>query len=202
MGRAGTQARTVREPFCVPQGLALQQLREDLRRCHGCDLWQAATQAVFGEGPEHAEVMLVGETPGDAEGREGRPFVGPAGRLLDRAIEAAGIDRQLVYLTNVVKHFKWEPRGKRRLHSKPNAAEIPACRPWLERELALVRPSVLVCLGATAGHAILGATFRVSAQRGQWLSSEWAPNVLATAHPSSVLRMASEAERKSRLHAS
>ena len=140
--------------------------------------------------------MLVGETPGDAEDREGRPFVGPAGRLLDRAVAAAGIDRRLVYVTNVVKHFKWEPRGKRRLHSKPNAAEIGACRPWLEREIALIRPAVIVCLGATAGQALLGTTFRVNAQRGQWLSSQWAPHVLATAHPSSVLRVADEAGRQ------
>jgi DNA polymerase len=134
--------------------------------CKACDLYRRATQTVFGEGPEPAAVMLVGEQPGDAEDLSGRPFVGPAGKLLDRALAAAGIDRGVVYVTNVVKHFKWEPRGKRRIHAKPNAAEIAACRPWLETEIALVEPRVLVCLGATAAQALLGKAFRVSQQRG------------------------------------
>ncbi len=187
------------EPACaagVAHETDIEHLREEVRACHGCDLWRRATQAVFGEGPAHATTMFVGETPGDMEDREGRPFVGPAGRLLNRAIEEAGIDRSLVYVTNVVKHFKWEPRGKRRLHSKPNAGEIRACRPWLEREIALVRPSVLVCLGATAAQALLGATFRITTARGRWVPSEWAPHVLATAHPSSVLRAIDEATRE------
>ncbi len=171
-----------------PGGPSVSQLRVEIRDCRGCTLWQAATQAVFGEGPEGAKVMLVGEQPGDVEDREGRPFVGPAGRLLDDALEEAGIDRRRVYVTNAVKHFKWEPRGKRRLHSKPNAGEVSACRPWLDAEIAAVRPSIVVCLGATAAQALLGAEFRVTTQRGKWVTSALAPNVLATVHPSSVLR--------------
>jgi DNA polymerase len=143
---------------------------------------------VFGEGPTDAEVMLVGEQPGDAEDQAGRPFVGPAGKLLDRALEEAGVDRRLVYVTNVVKHFKWEPRGKRRIHAKPNAKEITACRPWLEAEIALVQPRVLVCLGATAAQALLGKAFKVSQQRGQFVPSPLAPRVMATVHPSAILR--------------
>jgi DNA polymerase len=171
------------------------RLRIEVRECRACDLWQRATQPVFGEGPEGAKVMLVGEQPGDAEDREGRPFVGPAGRLLDDALEEAGIDRRVVYVTNAVKHFKWEPRGKRRLHSKPNASEVSACRPWLDAEIASVRPPIVVCLGATAAQALLGAQFRVSVQRGKWVASALAPNVLATVHPSAVLREQDEDRR-------
>ena len=173
----------------------MDQLRIDVGKCRACDLWQTATQAVFGDGPERAKVMLVGEQPGDMEDREGRPFVGPAGRLLDDALEAAGIERRVVYVTNAVKHFKWEPRGKRRLHSKPNAGEVSACRPWLDAEIAALRPSIVVCLGATAAQALLGAEFRVSTQRGKWVPSALAPNVLATVHPSSVLREQDEQRR-------
>lgn len=151
---------------------------------------------MFGEGPARAEAMLVGEQPGDVEDLEGRPFVGPAGRLLDKALEEAGIDRHRVYLTNVVKHFKWEPRGKRRIHAKPNAAEIQACRPWLEVEIALVKPRVLVCLGATAAQALLGRTFKVSQQRGGFVQSSLAPLVTATVHPSSILRAPDEDSRR------
>jgi uracil-DNA glycosylase len=163
-------------------------VREVAADCKACDLYKRATQTVFGEGPGKAKVMLVGEQPGDAEDLAGHPFVGPAGKLLDRALEEAGIDRRLVYVTNVVKHFKWEPRGKRRIHKKPNAAEIGACRPWLETEIALVKPRVLVCLGATAAQALLGKSFKVSTQRGELVDSPLAPSVMATIHPSSILR--------------
>jgi uracil-DNA glycosylase len=151
---------------------------------------------VFGEGPSKARVMLVGETPGDREDREGRPFVGPAGRLLDAALERAGIDRSSVYLTNAVKHFKWEPRDKRRIHQKPNSVEIAACRPWLYAEIAVVKPEVLVCLGATAAQALLGRSFRVSRERGRWVTSPIAPRVLATVHPSSILRAPDDETRR------
>jgi DNA polymerase len=175
---------------------SLNELRERVHACRACDLWEHATQSVFGEGPAHAKVMFVGEQPGDSEDLAGRPFVGPAGRLLDEAIEAAGIERSLAYVTNVVKHFKWEPRGKRRLHSKPNTLEVRACRPWLEGEIGAVQPAVLVCLGATAAQALLGAGFRVTAQRGTWVHSPLAPNVLATVHPSSILRERDDARRR------
>ena len=151
-------------------------------------MWRDATQTVFGEGRQDAEVMLVGEQPGDVEDRTGRPFAGPAGKLLDRALEEAGIDRRQVYVTNAVKHFKFTRRGKLRLHKKPSAEEVRACRPWLDGELEAVSPRVLVCLGATAAQALLGSGFRVTKQRGQFVSSELAPRVLATVHPSSVLR--------------
>jgi DNA polymerase len=154
------------------------------------------TQTVFGEGPSNARVMLVGEQPGDAEDLAGHPFIGPAGKLLDRALEEAGIDRSVVYVTNVVKHFKWEPRGKRRIHAKPNAAEVGACRPWLETEIALVRPRVLVCLGATAAQALLGRAFKVTRMRGQFVESPLAPRVTATVHPSSILRAPDEDARR------
>jgi len=149
---------------------------------------------VFGEGPEDAELMLVGEQPGDHEDREGRPFVGPAGRLLDEALEEAGVDRTRVYVTNAVKHFKWQARGKRRIHAKPNWSEATACRPWLDGELEAVRPDVLVCLGATAAQALLGRSFRVTKQRGEPVESDLAPHVLATIHPSAILR--ADAERR------
>jgi uracil-DNA glycosylase family protein len=179
----------------VPERPSLRSLREASADCRACPLWETGTQTVFGEGAREAEVMLVGEQPGDREDKEGRPFVGPAGRLLDEALDEAGIDRRLAYVTNVVKHFKWIGRGKRRIHQKPNWSEIAACRPWLEAELAVVRPQVLVCLGATAAQALLGRDFRVTRQRGELVESELAPNALATVHPSSILR-ADDAERE------
>jgi len=172
----------------------LDELRDAAAGCRACELWKTATQTVFGEGSGTAEVMLVGEQPGDREDIDGRPFVGPAGRVLDDALEQAGIDRSRVYLTNVVKHFKWRPRGKRRIHQKPNAEEIRACRPWLDGELAALKPRVLVCLGATAAQALLGREFRVSRQRGEFVESPLAERVLATVHPSSILRK-DESER-------
>ena len=174
-------------PF-LPDRRSLKAFREAATECRGCHLWRGSTQTVFGEGRKSSRILLVGEQPGDKEDLEGAPFVGPAGRVLDAALDAAGIDRRLAYVTNVVKHFKWEPRGKVRLHKTPNAAEIHACRPWLEAELRTLRPSVLVCLGATAAKALLGASFKVSEQRGQFVDSELAPSVLATVHPSSILR--------------
>jgi uracil-DNA glycosylase family protein len=178
-----------------PKG-TLKSVREDARECRACHLYRRATQTVFGEGPARARVMMVGEQPGDAEDLAGHPFVGPAGKLLDRALAEAGIDRRTVYLTNVVKHFKWEPRGKRRIHAKPNSAEIGACRPWLEAEIALVKPRVLVCLGATAAQALLGPAFKVSRQRGSFVPSVLALRVTATVHPSSILRAPDEASRR------
>jgi uracil-DNA glycosylase len=172
----------------VPERPTLPRLREAAAGCRACPLWQTGTQTVFGEGTRSAEVMLVGEQPGDREDREGSPFVGPAGRLLDEALVEAGIDRRLAYVTNVVKHFKWVGRGKRRIHQKPNWSEIAACRPWLEAELAVVQPRVLVCLGATAAQALLGRDFRVTQRRGELVETELAPNALATVHPSSILR--------------
>jgi uracil-DNA glycosylase family protein len=172
----------------LPERLSLSALQEAAAGCKACDLWKTGTQTVFGEGAKKSEVMLVGEQPGDYEDREGRPFVGPAGQLLDRALEEAGIDRRLAYVTNVVKHFKWQARGKRRIHQKPNWAEMTACRPWLEAELQVVKPSVLVCLGATAAQALLGRDFRVTRERGKLVDSPLAPNVTATVHPSAILR--------------
>src|SRR5436190_6750398 len=166
----------------------LDELRRRAKDCKACDLWKTGTQTVFGEGARDAEVMMVGEQPGDREDIEGHPFVGPAGRVLDKALERAGIDRDRVYVTNVVKHFKWRPRGKRRIHQKPNLEEISACRPWLEGELAAVKPRVLVCLGATAAQALLGRQFRVSRERGEFVESPLAERVTATVHPSSILR--------------
>jgi DNA polymerase len=175
-------------PAAPPPGATLDELREAAAGCTACDLYRNATQTVFGEGEVAAEVMLVGEQPGDQEDLRGEPFVGPAGRLLDEALEAAGIDRRLAYVTNVVKHFKWQPRGKRRIHQKPNREEISACRPWLEAEIERVRPKVLVCLGATAAQALLGPQFRVTRDRGTFVDSPLAPAVTATVHPSSILR--------------
>ena len=180
----------------LPERLTLVAVREVAAGCKACDLYKRGTQTVFGEGPKKAEVMLVGEQPGDAEDTAGHPFVGPAGKLLDKALDEAGIDRTLVYVTNVVKHFKWEPRGKRRIHAKPNAAEISACRPWLETEIALVKPRVLVCLGATAAQALLGKSFKVSRQRGEFVPSSLAPLVTATVHPSSILRAPDDETRR------
>jgi uracil-DNA glycosylase family protein len=180
----------------VPERPSLTKLREAAAGCRACPLWKDATQTVFGEGPAKAAVVLVGEQPGDREDQEGRPFVGPAGRVLDDALADAGIDRKQVYVTNAVKHFKWTPRGKRRIHQKPNAEEIAACRPWLDAELAVVKPDVLVALGATAAQALLGRGFRVTRERGVPVDSELAPNVVATVHPSSILRARDEAERR------
>ena len=177
---------------------SLASLRSAARDCRACDLWKHATQTVFGEGPAKATIMLVGEQPGDQEDIAGRPFVGPAGKLLDEALHQAGIDRSEVYVTNVVKHFKWSPaeRGKRRIHKKPRYSEIHACRPWLDAELSSVRPQVLVCLGATAAQALLGRDFSVSRQRGQLIESNLAPKVVATVHPSSILRAPDHASRE------
>ncbi|HET7923490.1 MAG TPA: UdgX family uracil-DNA binding protein, partial [Rhodanobacteraceae bacterium] len=163
--------------------------------CRGCELFRRATQTVFGEGAPHARIMLVGETPGDREDFVGRPFVGPAGQLLDRALDAAEIDRAAVYVTNVVKHFKWEPRGKRRLHKRPRPSEIAACMPWLRMEIDLVRAEIIVCLGATAGQALFGSRFSVTRERGRFLASSYAPFVLATLHPSALLRIGEADER-------
>jgi DNA polymerase len=179
----------------LPDRLSLGAVRAAAEDCQACHLYKNATQTVFGEGPSRADVLLVGEQPGDAEDLAGHPFVGPAGRLLDRALGEAGLDRRRVYVTNVVKHFKWEPRGKRRIHAKPNSAEIAACRPWLETEIALVKPRVLVCLGATAAQALLGRAFKVSQQRGTFVASPLAPRVTATVHPSSILRAPDDESR-------
>ncbi len=180
----------------VPGRPSLTKLREAAADCRACPLWKDATQTVFGEGPAKAAVVLVGEQPGDREDRDGHPFVGPAGRVLDDALVDAGIDRKQVYLTNTVKHFKWRPRGKRRIHQKPNAEEIAACRPWLDAELAVVKPDVLVALGATAAQALLGRGFRVTRERGVPVESDLAPSVIATVHPSSILRARDEGERR------
>ncbi|HKC24089.1 MAG TPA: UdgX family uracil-DNA binding protein [Thermoanaerobaculia bacterium] len=180
----------------VPERPTLPLLREKAAACRACDLWRTGTQTVFGEGARGAHVLFVGEQPGDSEDLAGRPFVGPAGRLLDRAIEEAGLVRADAYVTNAVKHFKWEPRGKRRIHEKPNAREIAACRPWLDAELAVVAPRVVVCLGATAAQALLGKDFRVTKGRGRLLPATFAPRVLATVHPSSLLRAPDEETRR------
>jgi uracil-DNA glycosylase family protein len=172
----------------LPDRIDHESLREAAQSCRGCDLWRNATQAVIGEGPENADAMFVGEQPGDQEDIEGLPFVGPAGRMFDKALAEVGIDRSRVYVTNAVKHFKWQARGKRRLHQKPNGTETAACRPWLDAELELVHPRVLVCLGATAAQALLGRQFRVTKQRGMPVDSPLAEVVLATIHPSAILR--------------
>jgi uracil-DNA glycosylase family protein len=172
----------------LPDKLTLKSLHEAASGCRACPLWQTGTQTVFGEGPSDAELMLVGEQPGDQEDLQGRPFVGPAGKLLDRALEEAEIERSTVYLANVVKHFKWTARGKRRIHAKPNWSEITACRPWLDAELEVVQPRVLVCLGSTAAQALLGRQFRVTKERGRPVDSPLAEHVLATVHPSAILR--------------
>ena len=174
----------------------LDDLRAEVRRCTRCELYEGATQAVFGEGLVKSEVMFVGEQPGDREDREGHPFVGPAGRMLDRALEAAGIDRRLAYVTNAVKHFRYEQRGKRRIHQRPGAEHIRACRPWLDAELEVVRPRVLVCLGAVAAQALLGSQVKVTKDRGKPLESGLAPVVLVTIHPSAILRERDEPARE------
>jgi uracil-DNA glycosylase len=172
----------------LPEQLTLPALREASKGCRGCHLWQIGTQTVFGEGSPDAEAMFVGEQPGDQEDKAGKPFVGPAGRLFDEALEAAGIDRSVTYVTNAVKHFKWQARGKRRIHQKPNWTEMTACRPWLEAELAVIRPRVLVLLGAVAAQTLLGREFRVTQWRGKVIDSDLAEAVVPTVHPSSILR--------------
>jgi uracil-DNA glycosylase len=179
----------------------LDKVRLAAAECKACDLWKSGTQTVFGEGAGTADLMLVGEQPGDKEDLAGRPFVGPAGRVLDQALEGAGIDRTDVYVTNAVKHFKWEPRGKRRLHKRPDSVEVAACRPWLDKEIELVGPRVVVCLGATAAQALLGRTFRVTKQRGELFPQEAGHVVTATVHPSSVLRAPDAATRETELAA-
>src|SRR5205809_7203127 len=179
----------------IPPAPTLPALRKAAASCKACDLWKRGTQTVFGEGARNAQVMLVGEQPGNDEDLAGHPFVGPAGKLLDRALEEAGIDRGQAYVTNAVKHFKWEPRGKRRIHAKPNAAEIAACRPWLDAEISLIQPTALVCLGATAAQALLGPRFRVTQERGRFVPSSLARYVLATVHPSALLRAPDEETR-------
>lgn len=183
-------------PF-LPAKLSIERLRNAAAGCRGCDLWARATQTVFGEGANHASLMMVGEQPGDKEDLAGHPFVGPAGRILDEALDAAGIDKLKVYITNAVKHFSWKPdeRGKRRIHKKPRYSEIQACRPWLDAEIAVTRPDVIVCLGATAAQALLGKEFSVTRQRGKFVPSPLAPRVMATVHPSSILRARDDQSR-------
>jgi len=175
------------------EGITISDLRAEAKGCRACDLWKIGTQTVFGEGAERSRVMFVGEQPGDQEDLAGRPFIGPAGKLLDRALEEAGIDRDSVYMTNVVKHFKWKPRGKRRIHEKPAAKEINACIPWLDGEIAVIQPEIIVCLGATAAQALLGKDFRVTKERGKWIDTEGGVKIIATVHPSSILRAPGDA---------
>jgi uracil-DNA glycosylase family protein len=195
-GSDGAPAQTL-----IPEGPTLPGLRTAAAGCRACDLYKSGTQTVFGEGAPHAKVMFVGEQPGDREDIEGKPFVGPAGRLLDEALRAAGIDRAQVYITNVVKHFKWKPQGKRRIHQKPNAAEISACRPWLDAEISLIKPGILVCLGATAAQALLGRDFRVTLERGRFLERPGLPLSMATVHPSSILRAPDDESRELEMQA-
>lgn len=183
----------------IPPHVSIPVLQKAAKGCQACDLWKVGTQTVFGAGAADAKIMLVGEQPGDQEDIEGKPFVGPAGKLLDTAMEAAGMDRSRVYVTNAVKHFKWEPRGKRRIHKKPNGPEIAACRPWLEAEIAALKPKMIVCLGATAAQSLLGKDFRVTQHRGEFLKSPLAPLVMATVHPSSILRAPDEETRHSEM---
>jgi uracil-DNA glycosylase family protein len=182
-------------------GDSLDEVRAAAAACQACDLWKVGTQTVFGEGSDRADLMLVGEQPGDKEDLAGRPFVGPAGRVLDDALEQAAIDRSSVYVTNAVKHFKWEPRGKRRLHKRPDSGEIAACRPWLDKEIALVRPRVVVCMGATAAQALLGRGFKVTRQRGQLFPQEAGHVITATVHPSSILRAPDQPTREAEMKA-
>jgi DNA polymerase len=187
--RSGTAAAL------IPARPTIGSLQQAAKNCRACPLWKTGTQTVFGDGSRHARVVFVGEQPGNDEDLAGKPFVGPAGKLLDKALVAAGIERDEVYVTNAVKHFKWEPKGKRRIHKKPGARELAACRPWLEAELEVLKPKVLVCLGATAAQALLGKTFRVSARRGELVRSNLASNVIATVHPSSILRAPDDESR-------
>jgi len=180
----------------IPKSLSLPSLKTAAADCRACDLWEKGTQTVFGEGRRQAKLMFIGEQPGNEEDLTGKPFVGPAGRLFDEALAEAGIDRQQAYVTNVVKHFKWEPRGKRRIHKKPNSLEIAACHPWLEAEVALIKPEIIVALGATAAQTLLGPKFRVTKQRGEFLESILATYVMATVHPSSILRAPDDETRR------
>ena len=180
----------------LPTHRRLSILSHAVQDCRGCDLYHRATQAVFGEGPKSARIVMIGEQPGNEEDVRGRPFVGPAGRILDKALADSSIDRRAVYLTNAVKHFKFESRGKRRIHQKPTAAEVRACRPWLEAEINLIKPAVLVCLGATAAQALMGASFRVSRERGVPREHPWAKHLLATVHPSAILRVPDASDRR------
>ncbi|SRR5581483_2833634 len=197
--KAGADAAVTAERL-IPDKSTISKLQAAARACKACPLWERGTQTVFGDGSGKAKVVFVGEQPGNDEDLAGKPFVGPAGRLLDEALAEAGIQREEIYVTNVVKHFKWEPKGKRRIHKKPSSREIAACRPWLQAELEVIKPKVLVCLGATAAQAIIARDFKVSRQRGKLVSSELAPNVMATVHPSSILRAPDQetrhAERK------
>ena len=188
-------ARAMTTAEYIPQHPTLRVLREDVQRCRGCDLYRYATQAVFGEGPRSARIVLVGEQPGDEEDRQGHPFVGPAGKLLNKALQEAGIERSDIYVTNAVKHFNFEQRGKRRIHKKPRVSEIKACKPWLEAEILLLKPKLIVCLGATAAEALLGPKFRLTKERGKFIEHPWGPDVTATIHPSAVLR-APDAEQR------
>lgn len=183
----------------IPSQLTIGKLREAAKACRAWPLWKKGTQTVFGEGTATANVVFVGEQPGNEEDLSGKPFVVPAGKLLDQAMKEAGIERRNVYVTNAVKHFKWEPKGKRRIHKKPNAREIAACRPWLDAELSVLQPKVLVCLGATAAQSLLGGDFKVTQQRGKLIESELAENVMATAHPSSILRVPDEEKRRAEM---
>jgi DNA polymerase len=178
-----------------PEKKTLSAFRKAAADCKACELWERGTQTVFGEGTSRADVLLVGEQPGNEEDLSGKPFVGPAGRLLDKALEEAGIDRSRAYVTNVVKHFKWEPRGRKRIHEKPNARERAACRPWLDAEISLVKPRVVVCLGASAAQTLLGPKFRVTKDRGRAIESTVAPYIVATIHPSAILRAPDEETR-------
>jgi len=187
--------KPARQLDLVSLAKSLEELAKEAKHCKNCDLWKNATQTVFGEGGSRSKIIMIGEQPGHQEDLEGKPFVGPAGQLLDRLLVEAGIDRKKVYVTNTVKHFKWEPRGKRRIHKKPNAKEIAACRPWLDAELEAIKPTAIVCLGATAAQALLGPKFRVTAHRGTFVDSQLAPYVMATVHPSSILRAPDEKER-------
>lgn len=173
----------------------MRSLTEAVQRCHGCDLYKCASKAVFGEGPKSAQIVFVGEQPGDEEDRQGHPFVGPSGKLLDKALVDAGIDRALVYVTNAVKHFKFEERGKRRLHKKPNGLEVRACKPWLEAEIQLIKPAIIVCLGATAAQSIFGSQYRLTKERGKFVRNSWARYVTSTVHPSAILRAPDEDQR-------
>ena len=186
--------RTSAEKY-LPRRLNLKALRDAAKHCKGCDLYQNATQTVFGEGPRGASMIMLGEMPGDEEDKQGHPFVGPAGRLLDESIDEAGLSRDDVYITNAVKHFRWETRGKRRLHKKPSARQIEACKPWLHAEILVIEPQAIVCLGATAAQTMLGRDFRITQQRGKFFKSENAVWLMATYHPSAILRAPDRAER-------
>jgi uracil-DNA glycosylase len=194
---AGDRETTV-SPARAPVGAAIEELRALAAGCRACPLWERATQAVFGEGPPHAPLVLVGEQPGDREDIEGHPFVGPAGRVLDEAIADAGLDREDIYLTNVVKHFKWKARGRRRIHDTPNEREVAACRPWMDAEIAAIRPTGLVCLGAIAARALFGRGYRLTQRHGEFVESDLAPVVTASFHPSAVLRGPDPAAKRAR----